>query len=163
VSWADLMMALDQSGGERSFLAGEATFAIVKALHSRNLIVPTVGDFAGPKALRALAAYLQTHDATLSAFYVSNVESYLQRNGVWPAFCANVATMPLDESSVFIRPWSAGTYYRLVEGAQTPQAFTNPTSGALVQARVPAILQRLVGEPLMPIAGEVAANDCAGK
>ena len=39
-----------------------------------------------------------------ATFYVSNVEQYLQRNGVWSSFCANVASMPLGTNSVFIRP-----------------------------------------------------------
>jgi len=48
----------------------------------------------------------------VTAFYVSNVESYLHRDGSWPTFCANVATLPLDDASVFIRPsgFGAGTY-----------------------------------------------------
>jgi hypothetical protein len=66
--------------------------------------VPVVGDFAGPKALRGVGAWLRDRGAVLSAFYVSNVEDYLRRNGVWGRFCANVAAMPLDASSVFIRP-----------------------------------------------------------
>ena len=67
------------------------------------ILVPVVGDFAGPKALRAVGAYLKERGATVTAFYVSNVEMYLQRNGVWPKFCANVAALPLDEVSAFVR------------------------------------------------------------
>ena len=70
--------------------------------------MPIVGDFAGPRALRAVGTYLEARGATVSAFYVSNVESYLQRNGVWPAFCANVAALPLDDRSTFIRPGGSG-------------------------------------------------------
>ena len=82
----------------------------MKSLQRRNLIVPVVGDFAGPKALRAIGAYARSRGATVAAFYVSNVESYLKRNGVWTSFCANVASMPLDADSVFIRPTGrAGT------------------------------------------------------
>ena len=29
-----------------------------------------------------------------------------ERNGVWPAFCANVAALPIDLASTFIRPSS---------------------------------------------------------
>ena len=36
-------------------------------------------------------------------FYVSNVEEYLEQDGILPAFCANVATLPLDAASTFIR------------------------------------------------------------
>jgi hypothetical protein len=106
-SYASLMRSTDRTTGEeRTYLATEANFTIVKNLQRQNLIVPIVGDFAGPKALRAVGTYLKARGATVTAFYVSNVEMYLQRNGVWPAFCANVATMPLDAASVFIRPGS---------------------------------------------------------
>jgi len=73
-------------------------------MEQNNLIVPIVGDFAGPKAIRAVGAYVREHGATVSAFYVSNVEQYLQRNGVWQTFCANVASLPLAATSIFIRP-----------------------------------------------------------
>jgi hypothetical protein len=104
-SYATLMSAIDPATrAERTYLATDENFNIVKALQSKNLIVPVVGDFAGPKALRAVGTYLRDRGATVAAFYVSNVEQYLQRNGVWPAFCANVAALPLDELSTFIRP-----------------------------------------------------------
>src|SRR5262249_33564657 len=79
-------------------------FAAVKALHKQNLIVPIVGDFAGPKALRAVGAFLSDRNAVVTAFYVSNVEDYLRRSGVWSNFCANAASLPLDRDSAFIRP-----------------------------------------------------------
>jgi hypothetical protein len=103
-SYASILSATDRaSGEERTYLANEANFTLIKTMESRNLIVPIVGDFAGPKALRAVGAFLKERGVVVSAFYVSNVEQYLQRNGVWQNFCANVATMPLDDSSVFIR------------------------------------------------------------
>jgi hypothetical protein len=73
-------------------------------MQTKNLIIPIVGDFAGPKALREVGAFLKEHSATVTAFYVSNVEDYLRTNGVWQKFCANVATIPIDTSSLFIRP-----------------------------------------------------------
>ena len=62
------------TGMERTYLANEVNFAVVKTLQSKNLIVPIVGDFAGPKALRAVGAFLKARGATVTAFYVSNVE-----------------------------------------------------------------------------------------
>jgi hypothetical protein len=103
-TYIDLMIATDNDGVARSYLSSDERFGIIKAMQQKNLIVPVVGDFAGPKALRAIAAYLKEHGARVSAFYVSNVESYLQRNGVWSTFCGNVAALPLDPDSVFIRP-----------------------------------------------------------
>jgi len=104
-SYAAIMMSTDRdTGAERTYLATEPNFAFVKTMQQRNLIVPVVGDFAGPQALRGIGAWLRDRGAVLSAFYVSNVEDYLRRNGVWARFCANVAAMPLDGSSIFIRP-----------------------------------------------------------
>jgi hypothetical protein len=62
-----------------------------------------IGDFAGPKAIRAVAAYLKAHDATVGAFYLSNVEQYLNQDGKWDTFCRNFSTLPIDRSSTFIR------------------------------------------------------------
>jgi len=111
-NYAALMASVDsQSGEERGYLATEENFALVKTMESRNLIVPVVGDFAGPKALRAIGTWVKARGATVGAFYVSNVEQYLEQKGAWPAFCANVATLPLDRSSVFVRPSRGGSSF----------------------------------------------------
>lgn len=96
----------DGSGTPRSFLSTEEHFQTVKALQERNLVVPVSGDFGGPKALRAIGAYLKERNATVTAFYVSNVEQYLFQDGKAAAFYENVATLPITEASVFIRPYS---------------------------------------------------------
>ena len=111
-TYEDLMVATDTAGDARSFLASEESFATVKALQTRNLIVPVVGDFAGSKAVRAVGAYLRRHDATVSAFYVSNVEQYLRLERVWGSFCSNAARLPIDEASTFIRAGRGGRYSR---------------------------------------------------
>jgi len=109
-TFADLMMADDGKGVARSFLASDATFRVLKELETRNLLVPVVGNFAGPKALRSVGSYVRDHNASIAAFYLSNVEQYLGRSGIWGQFCANVATMPLDESSTFIRSVRSGNF-----------------------------------------------------
>jgi hypothetical protein len=96
----------DRNAQPRSFLSSEENYQIVKSLHERNLIVPVSGDFGGPKAVRAIGAYLTQHHGTLRAFYVSNVEQYLFQDGKSMAFYENVATVPIDSTSVFIRPYS---------------------------------------------------------
>lgn len=96
----------DASGQPRSFLSSEDNYRYVKSLHERNLIVPVSGDFGGPKALRAIGAYLKEHNGTVRAFYVSNVEQYLFGDNKDRAFYGNVATLPVDSASVFIRPYS---------------------------------------------------------
>jgi hypothetical protein len=98
--------ALDSTGRPQSFLSTDANYQLVRTLHQKNLIVPLSGDFAGPKTIRAIGAYLAPRRATVRAFYVSNVEQYLFQDGKDEAFYANVATLPLDSTSVFIRPYS---------------------------------------------------------
>lgn len=106
-SFADLTgWAIDDNGVPQSFLSTDEHFRTVRTLHERNLIVPITGDFGGPKALRAIGTYLKAQGARVSAFYVSNVEQYLFQDGKNRAFYDNVAALPLDETSVFIRPYS---------------------------------------------------------
>ncbi len=102
-TYADLMTATDEKGVARGYLATEENFAFMKDLESRNMLVPIVGNFGGPKAIRAVGRYFKEMDATVSTFYLSNVEQYLRQDGIWVNFCASVATLPLDETSTFIR------------------------------------------------------------
>jgi hypothetical protein len=110
-NYGDLMVATDSQGMQRSFLASEENYRFIRDLEMRNLIVPLSGDFGGPKAIKAVGQYLKDRGATLTAFYLSNVESYLFQgqggrgnvNGGAGNFYANVGALPLDDSSVFIR------------------------------------------------------------
>jgi hypothetical protein len=110
-SYAELMTATDLNGTPLSFLQSDERFAVMKDLETRNLVVPVVGDFAGPKALRAIGQYLKSRGGVVGAFYLSNVEQYLA-GGLWDSFCRNVAAMPLDEGSTFIRSQSGGGFGR---------------------------------------------------
>ena len=88
---------------------------------NQNLIVPVVGNFCGPQGASRRRRRTSRTTAPRRGVLVSNVESYLHRDGSWPAFCANVATMPLDESSVFIRP----SAIRTVVNGQALQIYNN--------------------------------------
>ena len=106
-TFADLTgYSTDDAGVPRSFLASTEDYATVKTLHERNLIVPVSGDFAGPKALRAIGAWVAQHGGTVRAFYLSNVEQYLFQDGKHQTFYDNAATLPVDSASVFIRPYA---------------------------------------------------------
>jgi hypothetical protein len=110
-SYEELQEATDAAGHNRGYLGSEASYQYVKAFEAKNLLVPVVGDFAGPKALRAVGAYVRAHGATVVAFYVSNVEQYLMQDGLFEAFTRNVATLPTDAHSTFIRSvWSRYGY-----------------------------------------------------
>jgi hypothetical protein len=111
-TYVSLMTAADRRGKNWSYLASESNFRLVRELQRRNLIVPLVGDFAGPKVIPAVARYLREHDATVSAFYTSNVEEYIRSPlGNYSRFCASVAALPVDAASTFIR-WTSGTAAR---------------------------------------------------
>ena len=100
-SYRELMTARDLTGQARSFLADEASFGFVKRLQSRNLIVPVVGDFAGPKALRGVGAYVRQHRDVIRAFYGSNVGVYLTTKQM-RVFCASLATLPVSPDAWFV-------------------------------------------------------------
>ena len=86
-------------------------------MERNNAIVPITGDFGGPKALRAVGRYLKSHGATVTAIYTSNVEQYLfQQDDAWRRYYANVATLPIDARSVFIRSISNRGYQPQVPG-----------------------------------------------
>jgi hypothetical protein len=108
--FANMTAAPDTAGQVRSFLSSEDNYRYVKTLHEKNLIVPVSGDFAGPKALRGIGAYLRSRAATVTAYYLSNVEQYLYQDGKQAAFYANVATLPVTDQSVFIRPYAMRNY-----------------------------------------------------
>jgi hypothetical protein len=107
-TYGDLMVATDGNGTLRSYLANEDNWTVMKTLETRNLLVPVVGNFAGPKALRSVGAWLKQHHAVVSAFYLSNVEQYLNMDGIWMEFCRNSLELPIDENSQFIRSYRGG-------------------------------------------------------
>jgi hypothetical protein len=63
--------------------------------------VPLVGDFGGNTTLRTVGQYLASHGTIVAAFYTSNVEVYL--GDALERFVTNVAALPRDEHSIFIR------------------------------------------------------------
>ena len=112
-SFSQLMVETDGQGLNRSYLATDTNFRILKDLETRNLIVPIVGNFSGDKALRAIGQYLKERGTTVTAFYTSNVEQYLfQQGDDWNRFYANVGMLPLDSTSTFIRSLSNGNGFR---------------------------------------------------
>src|SRR5262252_4255533 len=103
-TYEELMVDTDDEGRPQSYLATEENFLALQEFERNNLLVPIVGDFAGPSAIRSVGEYLRNHNAAVSALYTSNVEQYLFMSEDWKAFYRNVATLPLDGKSVFIRP-----------------------------------------------------------
>lgn len=108
-SFLEMSLETDSAGVNRGYLASEANFRLLKDYELRNLIVPVTGNFAGDRSLRGVGQWAREHDARVGAFYVSNVEQYLFQQGDEAArFYENVATLPTDVSSTFIRSFSGG-------------------------------------------------------
>jgi hypothetical protein len=110
-TYSTLMSETDDHGQQRSYLATEENFRILAEMERNNAIVPITGDFGGPKALRAVGKYLKSRGATVNALYTSNVEQYLfQQDEAWRRYYTNVAALPIDGRSVFIRSISNRGY-----------------------------------------------------
>lgn len=102
-TFSALQTTTDGDGVERAYLANETLFRRVKALQARNLLIPIVGNFAGPMALGAVGDWVRGHGGTVTTFYTSNVEQYLFQDRTWDRFRRNVDAMPTDRTSTFIR------------------------------------------------------------
>jgi len=100
-SYYSLMVSTDGNGKNWSYLASEENYRYIREMQQKNLIVPLVGDFGGPKAIKAVGAFLKSHGATTRLFYISNVEDYLQAS--WQSYLSNLAALPQDESTLLIR------------------------------------------------------------
>jgi len=134
-SYRDLMVADDGQGVQLSYVASEEIYGTLRDLEGRNLIVPLVGDFGGPKALRSVARFLDLHHATVSVFYTSNVEQYLfGPNDAWQRFYDNVSVLPITGRSTFIRAFfnNQGRVFRNPDPGSPPgprsQTLLNPIS-----------------------------------
>ena len=109
-TYAELMEQADNAGRRRSYLATEANYRVLRDIEQRNLVVPLTGDFAGSRAIVTAGDWVRQHGARVTLFYTSNVEQYLFQDGKWFAFGKNVAALPIDSTSTFIRSGRAGTY-----------------------------------------------------
>ena len=101
-TYRDLLVATDRNGKSWNFLAAEPDFQFVKSLEAQDLVIPVVGDLGGTHALAAIADFLTARRERLSAFYISNVETYLY-GGKYGQFVKNVMRLPHDARSTLIR------------------------------------------------------------
>jgi len=102
-SYRELLLERDLDGRPASYVASEQAFRVVRDLQRRNLVIPIVGDFAGPHALRAVGDYLRERGEEVTAFYTSNVEFYLFRDGGFQRFVENARSLPRRSRAVVIR------------------------------------------------------------
>lgn len=122
----ELLAQKDPDGAARGFLASEDAFRFVQTMEREGRVVPVVGDFAGDRAMPGIAAYLAREKLTVSAFYTSNVEQYLLEPKVWSRWARNVAALPVDDRSLFIRAY-------LDQGRRHPRQLAGHRTATVLQ------------------------------
>jgi hypothetical protein len=137
-TYRDLLLEHDLSGQMQNYFNSEDDFQFLKRLEEQDLIVPVVGDLSGPQALKAIGQYVAEMKERVSAFYVSNIEFYLQRQGTFDKFVENLKQLPIDGRSLMIRSYF--NYY----APPHPQAEANHFSTQLLQ-RVEDLLKQCAG------------------
>jgi hypothetical protein len=118
-TYRDLLLETDRKGRKLCYLASEDDFQFVRALEGRDGVIPVVGDLSGPHAVAAIGQLMTQRGERLSAFYVSNVENYLFRDGAYARYVDNLKRLPRSDRSLIIRaifggyslPDSAPGYY----------------------------------------------------
>jgi hypothetical protein len=128
-----LLRARSPSGRFGSFLESPEDYRFVRDLSRGQRMVPVIGGFGGPRALRAIGRWMRARGLTVSAFYASNVEFYLMRDRAFGRFVANLRELPSGPDSVLIR--ACFDY-----GRRHPAAEPGHRSVTLLQ-RLPRFLQ----------------------
>lgn len=131
-SQRDLYTATDMGGQSVSYLSSEARFRVVRDMERADRVVPVVGDLSGPTAMKAIGGYLRERGLSVSAFYVSNVEMYLFRQGNFPRYAENVRALPSLPAAVIVRS-SFGRGWRGGEPGPLPQPLPGHLSVQLMQ------------------------------
>lgn len=125
--YRELLLETDLGGQQQNYFNSEDDFQFIKRLEDQDMIVPVVGDLSGPQAMKAIGQYVAEIKEHVSAFYVSNVEFYLQRQGTFDKFAENLKSLPIDNRSVIIR-----SYFNYYAPAH-PQAEPNHFSTQLME------------------------------
>lgn len=139
-TYRDLLLERDLAGQQQNYFNSEDDFQFLKKLEDQDLIVPVVGDLSGTQAVKAIGQYITESKEKVSAFYVSNIEFYLQRQGTFDKFVENLKSLPIDDHSVIIRSYF--NYY----APPHPQAEPNHFSTQLLQHIDDLIKQCASGE-----------------
>ncbi len=92
-----------RSGHPGHWLADDALFDTVRGLHRSGAILPVVADWAGTQAMPNIAAYLSGLRVKVGCVYVSDVEFFLLRAGVFDRYVANLARLPIADDAVIVR------------------------------------------------------------
>jgi hypothetical protein len=129
-TFEEMLLQTDRQGRQQSYLSSEELFQRLKKFEAENRLIPIVGDFAGPTALKAAGAFLKSNGLRVSTFYTSNVEFYLFDSPSWGRFVANLRSMPIADDGIFIRSYFGN-------GRQHPLNVRGHRSTSLIKPIVP--------------------------
>lgn len=104
-TYRQLLLERDRTGRQANYLASAEDFRFLKEMQERNLVIPVVGDFAGPHALAAIGREVERRGERVVAFYTSNVEFYLMMDDVFDRFAQTVAGLPRADGAVIVRSY----------------------------------------------------------
>ena len=104
-TFQEMLLETDRQGRQQSYLASEDLFQQLKRFEAENRLIPIVGDFAGPAALKTVGTFLKENGLRVSMFYTSNVEFYLFGGPRWSRFVANLRMLPIAPDAVFVRSY----------------------------------------------------------
>lgn len=102
-TYGDMLVDRDDSGRQANYLATEDGYQFLRDLQARDLVIPVVGDLSGPSAVAKVGKAIAARGEKLTAFYVSNVEFYLFREGTFERFVSNLRQIPHAGNAVLIR------------------------------------------------------------
>ncbi len=102
-TYGQMIVDRDSAGRQANFLATEDGYQVVRDLQARDAVIPVVGDLSGASAIVKIGKAIAARNEKLSAFYVSNVEFYLFREGTFGRFAANLRQVPHAGNAVLIR------------------------------------------------------------
>jgi hypothetical protein len=136
--YRDLLLETDLAGNQQNYFNSEDDFQFLKKLEDQDMVIPVVGDLSGPQAVKAIGQYIAEIKERVSAYYVSNVEFYLQRQGTFDKFVENLKSLPIDSRSVIIR-----SYFNYYAPAH-PQAEPNHFSTQLME-RIDDLIKQCAG------------------
>jgi hypothetical protein len=94
------VIARTVDGTNVSWLSDPEMFAHMQALYGTGRVRVMVGNLAGDKSLRTVAAACEALDVKVRALYMSNAEEYFK---YIPDFVANIQALPADDRSVVLR------------------------------------------------------------
>jgi hypothetical protein len=92
-----------RSGRPGHWLADDSLFEVVRGLHLDDAILPVVADWAGDRAMKAVADHAKGTKMQVGVVYVSDVEFFLFRGGLFDRYVANLARLPIHPRAVIVR------------------------------------------------------------